>query len=183
MLHRNALLSTALLSVLTLHACDEEQTSPPKTESVSLAEEIPASSRTILAAATELELFALHPDRRVEENVRTLNLQGYEALGRTTIDGDLVPDLLGEVSRGIDRSDGRAALCFMPRHGIRARHEGRIADLVICYECMQIYVFVDGEKVGTVLTASDATDAVSRIFEAAGLTIDGRPGSAEPRGR
>jgi hypothetical protein len=39
------------------------------------------------------------------------------------------------------------ALCFRPRHGVRAKSGGRAVELVICFECSWVKVYVDGKEV------------------------------------
>ena len=33
--------------------------------------------------------------------------------------------------------------CFFPRHAIRAIHDGRTYDFVICFECVQVKIYGD----------------------------------------
>jgi hypothetical protein len=42
--------------------------------------------------------------------------------------------------------DGNGARCFEPRHGIRATDGKKSVDLVICFECGWVYVFVDNDE-------------------------------------
>lgn len=45
---------------------------------------------------------------------------------------------------------GVVAACYSPRHGIRVKNEGKIHDLVICYECSIAALYVDGKNVGRI---------------------------------
>jgi hypothetical protein len=38
-------------------------------------------------------------------------------------------------------------LCFTPRHGIHATRAGATVDLVVCFECLQIYLYVNGSEI------------------------------------
>ena len=53
-----------------------------------------------------------------------------------------------------DDSKGLVAGCFNPRHGIRATAGGKTVELVICYECLSMKVYVDGKAKRAVLTTS-----------------------------
>lgn len=43
---------------------------------------------------------------------------------------------------------GGVASCFSPRHGIRVTYQGKVHDLVICYECSAASLYVDGKHAG-----------------------------------
>jgi hypothetical protein len=47
---------------------------------------------------------------------------------------------------GAEDNFGIAAGCFNPRHGLRLKGGGKSVDLVICFECLQVEVFVNGES-------------------------------------
>ena len=38
------------------------------------------------------------------------------------------------------------AKCFLPRHGIRATHQGKIVKLVICFQCRRLLVYDSAGK-------------------------------------
>jgi hypothetical protein len=60
----------------------------------------------------------------------------YVVLGKTEIrDQKQRAELLRALYKGIADWDGRAAACFIPRHGISATLAGETVDLVICFEC------------------------------------------------
>jgi hypothetical protein len=76
---------------------------------------------------------------------------------------------------GEDKSDGRAddgsiAACFEPRHGIRAETEAGSVDFVICFQCLSMKIYHNGEA-SSALTASTPGDDLTRIWATAGLTI------------
>jgi hypothetical protein len=133
----------------------------------------------VLREAPKLEIFALDPMPIAEEALATTkvdHLHGYPILGRATLtDGKARAELADLVLRGIRESDGKVAACFNPRHGIRAKHDGRTLDLVICYECLSMTAYGDALGAGVdrkgILTAPSVESAVTRIFTEAGLRI------------
>ncbi|MBN9122709.1 MAG: hypothetical protein J0I06_26790 [Planctomycetes bacterium] len=58
------------------------------------------------------------------------------------------------MAKGVTEGD-KGARCFVPRHGVRAVHGGKTYDLVICFECGWVYVFVDGSDKPTRLMISE----------------------------
>ena len=46
-----------------------------------------------------------------------------------------------------DDPEGSFAFCFNPRHGLRAKWEGRTYDLCICYECSAVKAYIDDHQV------------------------------------
>jgi hypothetical protein len=63
-------------------------------------------------------------------------------------------DMAHPGERGHRRSLLQSAACFNPRHDIRATHEGKTVDLVICYECFSLQVFLGDTKAGALTTDS-----------------------------
>jgi len=61
--------------------------------------------------------------------------------------------LLQALYRGVEGNRGVVAACFNPRHGISATFEGKAADLVICFECLQVQIH--GAIEGAVLVTHD----------------------------
>jgi hypothetical protein len=131
----------------------------------------------LLEGAHEIELLALDPlPASMREPQPSQTLHGFGVLGSATLtDPTRRQELLRLVSRGIADSDGSAALCFNPRHGLRVRRDGRLLEVLICYECLQMRVWPDAGAPRVELTTSQAVEPeVTRLFETAGLSIAGR---------
>jgi hypothetical protein len=69
------------------------------------------------------------------------------------------------------RNDGRVAACFNPRHGIRASREGKTIDLVICFECLQVYVYAEEGRQGSFLTTSSPQPVFDQVLREAGVPL------------
>ena len=140
---------------------------------------LPEGAEAVLRGAGTIEIFALDPIHVSERESSAPSLHGYPILGSATItDHGQRAALVELVLDGIVKSEGEQAFCFDPRHGLRAVHEGRTLELVICYECLSMNAYGDStgtaaERV-TVLTAESVERGVTRIYEGAGLTIAGR---------
>lgn len=103
---------------------------------------------------------------------------GFEILGHAPLNAPAVrSELVALVLRGVQESDGTVAACFDPRHGIRVVKEGRVIDLLICYECLTIQIHgaeLDAKGPSHALTANSVEPEVTRIYTAAGLKIQGK---------
>jgi hypothetical protein len=107
---------------------------------------IPAAVKTILEKADAYELFSLDPGSREEKPKDTF--QDWKVLGKTRVDkAETRKQLVAALEKGITDNPDSVANCFEPRHGIRATHQGKTVDLVICFRCAQIQVFLDGKRV------------------------------------
>lgn len=55
------------------------------------------------------------------------------------------------------------AMCFNPRHAIRAIHRGHPYDLVICFECGHAYLYRDGVELGAIPMATGESELVELV--------------------
>jgi hypothetical protein len=63
---------------------------------------------------------------------------------------------------------GDAAACFDPRHALRFRTaDGREADLVICFECLQISATVKGDGKFVMYTSARAAPLLDNLLRRA----------------
>jgi len=79
--------------------------------------------------------------------------------------------------RGVENSKGDVMACFYPRHGVQATlSNGRRLDLVICYMCGYMKVYLQGQSaeeydVSEVNTADDSRQPLNRVLQAAGVDL------------
>lgn len=111
---------------------------------------LPAAAQAILDKAESVELLSLHPrpvpkaDQAKDKDL----FYNYRVLGKTALKAADRKTVLAALDKGVKDADpDLAAGCFNPRHGIRAKHDGKTLDLVICFECLSIAVYIDGEYV------------------------------------
>jgi hypothetical protein len=69
-----------------------------------------------------------------------------------------------------DRDVTYRALCFRPRHGIRAIAETNTIDLLICFECSSIMEFKNGEEGSSPLNP-EPKDLFNRTLSEAGVPL------------
>lgn len=143
---------------------------------VRFGEEIPAGFASVFLHADEIELIAIDPDWPTKESLADpKNLHGYNIRGRAKLaDRQKRLELLAEFSRGAMENDGVVAACFNPRHVLRAQHEGRTCDIIICFECLSFKMVDESGHVANGDIAESPAPYFNRVFAEAGLSVAGR---------
>lgn len=117
--------------------------------------------------AESLELYSLDGERSAKDG-----WHGAKVLGQTTVKGKGVREVGALIKKGVAEGDG-GAKCFIPRHGVRIAHDKKTYDLVICFECSWVYVFVDGSDQPTVLSTSGSPQkALNKLLTDAKVPLD-----------
>lgn len=140
---------------------------------VDFGDELGDATREVLFHAPELELVAVDPAWPTPESTADpATLHGYTVRGRaTTGDREVRLELLEALGAAARENDGMAAACFNPRHALVAHHDGRTAELIICFECLTFQVWDGAERVETVDISDTPRGLFDRIFEEHGLSI------------
>ncbi|MBY0525870.1 MAG: hypothetical protein K2R98_20930 [Gemmataceae bacterium] len=131
---------------------------------------VPDKFLKVLEKADALELYSLQPDEEKGKD----SFHGWKVLGKTTVkEKEPRTKLLGAVLKGIADSDGSAAKCLIPRHGLRAVHDGKTVDLVICFECHHVYIYADKEEKRelSLTTAETPQPTLDKILTDAGIKL------------
>jgi hypothetical protein len=91
--------------------------------------QLPEQAKAILAKATTFEVYSLEPDEEEKPSDKSPRLYEWKVLGKTRLKRADKPgtELLAAFEKGI--GEGVGARCFIPRHAIRAEHEGKSVDL------------------------------------------------------
>lgn len=98
--------------------------------------------KAILDKASELELFSLYPEEKLDKADTAKALLGWKILGKSTVkDAETRKKLVDAVEQDIANT-GKFAECFEPRHAIRATHEGKTVTVLICFKCRSMEVSV-----------------------------------------
>jgi len=134
---------------------------------------LPAAAQAILDKAEQLELYSLEPMPGQEKAPD--GFHGWKVLGKTEVkQADTRKKILSALNRGIAENTGKVAACFRPRHGIRASHEGKSVDLVICFECYSLRVYV-GDQEGTVLVTDSPAPTLNAVLREAKVPLPPPP--------
>lgn len=133
---------------------------------------LPAAAKTILDAAEDVVLYSIDPGEpgKPRDPEQRGGFHGYEILGKTTLGKAAIRRRVrSAIETGIAESDGVSG-CFRPRHGLRARHDGKTLDLLICFECLSIKVVV-GDEQSFVWTSQSPQKTLDRVLREAGATL------------
>jgi len=123
-----------------------------------------------LSRADRLEVLSLHPS--ISKTPPPDAFHEWSVLGRTEVtDPARARQILAAVSRGIQESNGTKALCFEPRHGIRARSGGATVDLVICFACYQIEAYMAGEQMSGAAIAPSPQAVLDGVLRDANVPL------------
>lgn len=136
----------------------------------SVENRLPGTVDTVLTQATELELLSLEP--QLPSTKPRDAFHGYKVLGRTRVQEPQLKDqLLAAIRQGISESAGAVAVCFNPRHGVRAISGRSVVDLVICFECLQIQPYLDGKQVDTALTTRSPQALLDQVLRSSNVPL------------
>jgi hypothetical protein len=131
---------------------------------------LPRVASKTLDRAETYELLSLSPERA---DAATPGLfHGFRVLGQTTItDRGTQARLNHALARGVESLFTNRPRCFNPRHGIRATVAGQTTDFVICFECEQVQVWRDGERIGDWSTAASPQPIFDEALRQAGVEL------------
>src|SRR5438270_127934 len=107
---------------------------------------LPADTRKLLDKADTVELLSLDPTPLGDKEKVKQSFHGYKVLGKVDLKTDDKKKLLKAFYKGIDDSDGSVAGCFIPRHGIRAKVDGKTIEIVVCFQCHSMNVYIGGKR-------------------------------------
>lgn len=158
---------------------------PPARDDGRLSSEV----RSLLEGADRIELLSLSPDRpavpMIARDGTTIvpppqpsreKFHEWPVLGKTWFTSRLgCKTVVSAIEKGVADSDGSVAACFNPRHGVRAFCRDRTIDLVICFECGQIAVYVDGVEMPGLVTANAPQRTLDNLLLDAGVPLARKP--------
>ena len=141
------------------------------------AEDKPSSKdlKALFEKAETLELYSLDPGTDVKEPDATKGFHGWKILGKTAIkDAKTRKKILAAHVPGYrsQRWYGREVL-HSARHGLRATVDGKTADVVICFQCLQIQ-FIVGEASKTETTTNTPQKVLDEVLTAAAVPLPGK---------
>jgi hypothetical protein len=103
-----------------------------------IAEEI----ETWPISKTQLFLYSLDPSGGHSYAVNTEQVfHGFTIMGKAEVATNDEAALLKSFAQGISESDGKEAMCFNPRHGLRVIIGPSTNDFTICFECLSVMAY------------------------------------------
>lgn len=136
---------------------------------------LPDELSSALKSEYEVELYSLNPEKLDEEPES--DFHGWEVLGSEKLDGDKGREIVEGFKSGLASAPDYVAGCFNPRHGLRISSAEKVVDLVICFQCVQIYVFVGDERIANLRTSASPRQLFDKVVAEHRLPM---PGPANP---
>jgi hypothetical protein len=133
---------------------------------------IPPRVERLLDQAETFELYSLDPtvDPRSPGKASHENFHEWRVLGKTEVKEPADRKKLVDALRlGAEDNAGTVDGFFIPRHGLRLTSGKETVDLVICFQCLSIQVYVNGNMAKGFLTTGDPQKEFDAILNAAGV--------------
>jgi hypothetical protein len=92
----------------------------------------------VLENAAEFEIVSIDPWAKVGSKDATF--RGYRLLGKTTVKDKRIRRQVADAIYDSVNQGTASALCFDPRHVVRASVAGKTFDFVICFQCDNMHV-------------------------------------------
>ncbi len=136
---------------------------------------LPDELAVILKSDQDVELYWLNPEHLNEQPES--DFHGWEVLVSAKLDEEKGRESVEGFKSGIASAPDDATGCSKPRHGLRISRAKEVVDLVICFQCVQVNVFVDEERSGNFRTAASPRQLFDKIVAKHRLPM---PGPANP---
>jgi hypothetical protein len=97
----------------------------------------PRRAFKVLENAPVLEVLSIDPTASTEKES---TFRGYRLLGKTTVSDKAARRRVADAMYDSVKQGKASALCFEPRHVVRASANRENIDFVICFECLDMHV-------------------------------------------
>jgi hypothetical protein len=141
-------------------------------------------AQAALRDAESFEVLALIPHRLpagVGDPLPPARFYDYPVLGAAAVaDRTRRDEIIASLVRGVEEN-ALVTNCFVPRHGIRAVGPADGTDLVICFECGQLFVYFAGagpDRKWLTISRSPKP-ALDRVLSDAGVPLEPDPAQRE----
>jgi hypothetical protein len=131
----------------------------------------PAGVSEALGSAESLVIYLIGVSE--DKSPRKESFHGIPVMGTAHVTSpQAVASIIEGLQRGVEHDQNEPMACFFPRHGVRVLlRDGRRIDLVICYYCQIMEVYVAEDPVG-VFTYDDSRDSLNGALRAAGVDLE-----------
>jgi hypothetical protein len=104
---------------------------------------LPDRAKAILDKCAWIHLLSLDPE---SVDARAKSFRTWRLLGQHTVrDAKTRDKILAALNKGL-ATPARSVPGFSPRYAIRASHNGKTVDLLICFDCGWVFVYYGGKK-------------------------------------
>lgn len=131
--------------------------------------------KAALEQSRQITILSIAPSRSFGDAKNAFH--DHEVLGKMTVTGSAKTALLASLYSGLvprPRKDGLKQIglgCFMPRHGIRAVHEGKTFDLLICFGCMKVQVYEGNKQINQQFISNEPQPYFDRVLTQAKVPL------------
>jgi hypothetical protein len=134
---------------------------------------LPKAARDILASADKLEVLSIEVARKKENE----DFHGFHVLGTATITDKKPKRKLAEViqSAVAESTVYDIGFNYNPRYGLRATSGGKVVELVICFHCTQIEVYVEGKLTKRCATKTTPQKLLNQMLSDAKIPVPPTP--------
>lgn len=124
--------------------CGSPPPEDPPEAILDIVNEIPSTVSVALMESQEFEVLSLDPKRR--DINAPAEFFRRRVIGKVRVtDSETRKQILAALNRGVSAPQITPPSCFDPRHAIHVKNQGTTYYIVICFECLQVEVFVDDE--------------------------------------
>jgi hypothetical protein len=125
----------------------QQEANLEKDESTVRLKQFIAKMTEHLDKADRISLFRLDPEGLPEKDKEgKKEFHGYEIVSSVVVEeNDQRKETAAFLGKILHWNEGRKALCFNPRHGLRVVSGSRTLDFLICFECHRVRIY-EGQK-------------------------------------
>jgi hypothetical protein len=118
------------------------------------------------------ELLSIKPYYHTKESEPKIH--GYGVVGQTRIDDPAIRRRLRWALKLGVRQHAMAYACFAPHHAIRVTKDKTVTDFIICFDCHQVQVYIDGRQITTCNTSGVFESVFDKALSKAGVPLGTR---------
>lgn len=142
---------------------------------------IPVDAKNILEKAERIELIALDLITPQDDPKKTFH--GCKIVGKTTLDkAPAKKSIVDAFEKDVAQYKGLGKPAFFPQYGIRATHQGKTADFVICFYSGNVHATVDSGGEAKFLVSGAAATVFNKVLKDAGIEVPELGRSRRPDG-
>jgi len=130
--------------------------------------ELPSNAAYALRTATTCTIYSLEPEEPLGPHDQTL--QGFKILGQAELNPQQTAIATAAFRSAISGPSLGEAMCFNPRHALRIVADGHTYDFLLCYACMQLWVYEDNEDLRHI-PASGSSKVLNNLLTAVHLPL------------
>jgi len=151
---------------------------------VGASADAPRSSEVLLSLTAGYEL----KDTQIHSLSGSLseppNLHGFEVLASADVSSpESFEAALSEVVDDLEHPPNSFALCFIPHHALSFRSPSGLVDILICYECNYVRIYINSELISSGAIGNASESAMRQFFAEFGLGVSDVPSNPEENAR